>query len=84
MGNIVTANDLKIKGVSAIEKIVREEEEAIITIRGKGAYVIIPIDKYNYYRECELDAAVIETIKDLKEGNIISENVKDHIKRIRK
>ncbi len=84
MDNTVTANELKVKGVSAIEKIIREDEEAIITIRGKRAYVIIPIDKYDYYRECELDAALIETMKDLKEGHYVSESVGAHIKRISK
>lgn len=82
MGKNITANDLKTKGVSAIAKAVSEGEEAIITVRGKDTYVVVPIEKYNYYRVCELDAAIMETKKDLNEGNYVKESVEDHLKRI--
>ena len=32
--------------------------------------------------ECELEAALIETKRDIKEGKIIKESVEKHIKRI--
>jgi len=82
MENKITANDLKTRGVSAIDMVVRESEEAIVSVRGKNTYVIMPIEKYNYYRECELEAAINETQKELNEGKYISETVDEHIKRI--
>lgn len=82
MAKTITANDLKTRGVSAIDMVVRESEEAIVSVRGKNTYVIMPIEKYNYYRECELEAAINETQKELKEGKYISETVDEHIKRI--
>lgn len=82
MANKITANDLKTRGVSAIDMVVRESEEAIVSVRGKNTYVIMPIEKYNYYRECELEAAINETQKELKEGKYISETVDEHIKRV--
>ena len=78
----ITANELKTKGVSALDMVVRESEEAVVTIRGKNAYVIMPIEKYKYYKECELEAALAETNKDLEDGNYFEESVEDHIKRI--
>jgi len=82
MGNKVTANELKIKGVSAIDMVVRESEEAVLTVRGKSTYVVMPIEKYNYYRECELEAAINQTRKELEEGRYYTETAAEHIKRV--
>ncbi len=82
MSNIITANDLKTRGVSAIDMVVEESEEAVVTVRGKNKYVVIPIEKYNYYRECELEAAINETRKELEQGKYVAETVDEHIKRI--
>jgi len=82
MSNIITANDLKTRGVSAIDMVVEESEEAVVTVRGKSAYVVIPIEKYNYYRECELEAAINETRKELEQGKYVAQTVDEHIKRI--
>ena len=82
MNNIITANDLKTRGVSAINEATSDGNEAIITVRGKNLYVVIPIEAYNHLRECELEAALFESENDLKNGKYITESVKEHIKRI--
>jgi len=82
MAYIITANDLKTKGVSILNDESADESEVIITVHGKSKYVVIPIEKYNYLRECELDAALSETKKDIKEGRFVKESVDKHIKRI--
>lgn len=38
---------------------------------------------YQYLRECELEAALLEAQSDLKENNCIVESVADHLARIR-
>ncbi len=78
----ITANELKTKGVSAIDLIVRESEEVVVTVRGKEKYVVMPIEKYNYYRECELEKAINEAKMDFEQGRYVSESVEEHIKRI--
>jgi len=82
MAYIITANDLKTRGVSILNDESADESEVIITVHGKSKYVVIPIEKYNYLRECELDAALSETKKDIKEGKFVKESVDKHIKRI--
>lgn len=74
----ITANELKTKGISAAS----DENEVVITVRGIDKFVILPIKKYNYLRECEFEAALIEVKKDLKEGKFKKESVEKHIKRI--
>ncbi len=82
MAQIITANELKTKGVSVLNEETSDGSEIIITVRGKNKYVVLPIEKYNYLRECELETALLETKRDIKEGKFIKESVEKHIKRI--
>ena len=80
--NAITANELKIRGVSAVEDRLKDEEEVIISVRGRGRYVVMSLEKYARLREFELDMAVMEARADYKDGNIITESVEDHMKRV--
>ncbi len=82
VNNIVTANDLKVKGVSIIDKIASETGEAIISVRGKHKYVVLPMREYNQLREYELDAAIKESKVDIAAGRVFNESIEDHVKRI--
>ena len=82
MTQIISANDLKTKGASILDKETAGGSEVIVTVRGKNKYVILPIEKYNYLRECELEAALQEAKKDIKNGKFKKESVEKHIKRI--
>ena len=82
MPHLITANELKTKGVSMLEEATSSGEEAIITVRGKNRYVVLSMDRYNYLRECELEAALTGTMKDIEEGRTYSESVEEHINRI--
>jgi prevent-host-death family protein len=82
MAQIITANELKTKGVSLLNKETLDGSEVIITVHGKSKYVVLPIEKYNYLRECELEAALRESRNDLKEGKYVKESVEKHVKRI--
>ena len=73
--NAITANELKIRGVSAVEDRLENEEEVIISVRGKDRYVVMSLEKYAMLREFELDMAVMEARADYEAGNIITESV---------
>ena len=57
----ISANDLKTKGISAIELALSTALEAIILVHGKDKFVVMDIAHYHYPSECELDAALAET-----------------------
>lgn len=82
MTQTITANDLKTKGISILNDGTSDGDEVIITVRGKNKFVVIPMEKYNYLRECELEAALHESRKDIKDGKVFKESVEKHIKRI--
>jgi len=79
--NSITANELK-KMVTILDKATSDHNKAIITIRGKNRYVVVSIEKYNSLREYELEAAIQESLEDIRNGRIHDESVDEHIKRI--
>lgn len=80
----ISANDLKTKGVSAIEAALEGQPEAMISVRGKNRYVVMEISHYNYLRECELEAALAATRADLAGGCFVKETPEAHLARLDK
>ena len=78
----LTANELKTRGVSALVSALREEPEAVITVRGKDRFVVMDVSAYSRLRECELEAALAETRRDLEQGEVFRDTIKKHIRRI--
>jgi PHD/YefM family antitoxin component YafN of YafNO toxin-antitoxin module len=80
----LTANDLKTKGIAAIEAVLADRPEAIVSVRGKDRFVVMDIAQYHYLRECELEAALAETHADVAAGRYVKESAADHVKRVKK
>lgn len=80
----ISANELKTKGVAAIEAMLAEHSEAIVSVRGKDRFVVMDMDHYHYLRECELEAALLETRADLAAGRFVQESAEAHLARIEK
>ncbi|PUA27776.1 MAG: prevent-host-death protein [Cellvibrio sp. 79] len=81
MGTLA-ANDLKTKGISAVEARLKTDEEVIISVRGRDRYVIMDLEKYNKLREYELAMALQEAKDDVATGRFVTESVADHMRRI--
>lgn len=79
---ILTANELKIRGVSAVEDGLKQNEELLISVRGKDRYVVMDIEKYNHLRELELAAAVAEAKADYAAGKYSTEKVAEHVAKV--
>jgi len=78
----ISANDLKTKGVSAIELALGSAPEATISVRGKDKFVVMDMAHYHYLRACELDAALAETRADLAAGRMVQESPEAHLARL--
>ncbi len=78
----VTANELKTKGISAVEARLKEDEEVIISVRGQDRYVVMDLDKYAKLREYELAMAVQEAKADIEAGRYSTESVAEHMQRV--
>ena len=79
----ISANDLKTKGVSAIESVLAMQNEAVISVRGKERFVIMDLEHYHYLRECELEAVLAQTRADLAAGRFVKESAEEHLARLK-
>jgi PHD/YefM family antitoxin component YafN of YafNO toxin-antitoxin module len=83
MNNTITANDLKTKGISTVDKFAKTGLETIISVRGEKKYVVITMSEFDRLRECELTAALAESENDLKNGKYNEDSINAHLKRIK-
>lgn len=81
--NTLTANELKTRGVSAVEEGLKHDDELVISVRGQHRYVVMDIEKYNHLRELELTTAVVEAKADYAAGRYTTETVAEHMKRVK-
>ncbi len=78
----LSANDLKTKGIAAIEYILATQPEAMISVRGKERFVVMDVAHYHYLRECELDAALAQSRADTAAGRFVAETADQHMARL--
>ena len=78
---MITANDLKTRGVKAIEEQLQDADRVGITVRGKLKYVAVTVEQYDLLREAEITAAYHAVMKDYKEGRYTT-SVEDHFKEL--
>ena len=78
----ISANDLKTKGIAAIELALSTAPEAIVSVRGNDRFVVMDMAQYHYLRECELDAALAQTRADMAAGRTVQESPEAHLARL--
>ncbi len=79
---VISANDLKTKGIKAIEEALLDQPEVQLSVRGNIRYVVVSDEHYRYLRECELEAALAESRNDIEAGRFVEETVEAHLARI--
>ncbi len=83
MSQSITANEVKTKGISSLAELIAANGEAFISVRGKNKFVVIPIEKYNELKECEIESALAAARRDLENGKYSTETVDGHIEKIK-
>lgn len=80
---IISANELKTKGVSILDSLLKNVEEVVVSVRGKNKYVVVDMERYEYLRECELEHAYREVQEDIKNGRHKTQTAEEHIAELR-
>lgn len=80
----LTANDLKTRGVTALETALHEATEAVISVRGKPRFVVLDIAHYERLREAEIFAAWQEARAAEARGDYLVETAEEHIARLQR
>ena len=79
----ITANDLKTRGIAAIEAMLADgRTEAVVSVRGADRYVVMDLAHYQHLRECELEAALAESRADIAAGRFVVESAEQHVARL--
>lgn len=78
----ITAIDLKAKGIAAIETVLKEHTEAIISVGGEARFVVIGLDRYHHSRACELENARTEGLSDIAAARFLDESASAHVARL--
>jgi hypothetical protein len=81
--NHITANDLKTRGIAAIEaSLAGGRTEAVVSVRGADRYVVMDLAHYQHLRECELEAALVESRADIAAGRFVIDSPAQHVARL--
>jgi len=79
---IIQANELKTRGISFVEELIKKNEEVFISVRGRKKYVILRVEDYDRLKEAELESIVRQAEQDYKEGRYRVETAEEHFKRL--
>ena len=80
--NTINANELKKRGVSAIESALLHDSDVAISVRGQTRFVVVNLDYFQQLREYELEKAVRDAKEDLAAGRFVIETAAQHKERI--
>ncbi|AKF25171.1 prevent-host-death protein [Sulfurovum lithotrophicum] len=75
----ISANEVKQRGVSLFDSLLKKFDEVIINVRGKDKYVVLDMERYKEFRANELDLAYMQTMNDIEKGNYKAQNAAEHI-----
>ena len=80
---MISAIELRNRGLKAIEDELKVENEGVISYKGKPKYVVIPYEKYEKLMALELDLAYKEVMQNIDDGKYkvlkSSEDIEKHI-----
>lgn len=79
---VITANELKTKGISVVEEAMKTYSRAVISVRGKRKYIMLPLEDYETLQEDSLTLAIRESEEDIKNGRYTVGSVEDHLKEV--
>jgi len=79
---MITANDIKIRGVKAIEEGLKKDDRLSITVRGEVRYVVLTTEYYEQLRLAELEVSYQAAMQDIEKGNYKIETAEEHLNRL--
>lgn len=82
--NAITANELEAQGIALLEAALEDQDEAIISVRGRPRFVVMDIAHYERLREADIAAAWQETRAAIERGDAVTETAEAHIARLEK
>ena len=79
---MITANEIKTRGVKAIEDGLNKDDRLSISVRGRIKYVVLKAEDYESLRLAEMEMAYQQTVKDIEKGKYKVESAEQHMDRL--
>ncbi|MFZ1678435.1 MAG: hypothetical protein WAT91_14240 [Saprospiraceae bacterium] len=79
---MITAKDIKTRGVKAIEDGLIKDDRLSITVRGRVKYVVLKAEDYESLRLAEKEMSYLEIVKDIEQRQYTLETSKQHMDRL--
>jgi len=79
---MITANELKTRGIKAIEEQLHDRPEVVISVRGKIKYVAMTVEQYELMRQAEIEVAYQNSLGDIQSGKYVTETPEEHMNRL--
>ncbi|MGB4847298.1 MAG: hypothetical protein WBP41_05230 [Saprospiraceae bacterium] len=79
---MITANEIKTRGVKAIEDGLSKDDRLSISVRGRVKYVVLKAEDYESLRLAEMEMAYQQTVKDIDKGQFTIETSAQHMDRL--
>lgn len=79
---IISANEVKTRGVSIFAELLEKFDELTISIRGKNRYVVMDIERYRELRALELDSLYEKAMEDIRHGRYTTD-IDEHLRELK-
>ena len=79
---MITANDLKTKGIACLEESLADKAHDFIAASEKQCFVVMTLEHYYYLREIEMQAALYQVQQDRSYGRFSNNAVDQYADRI--
>ncbi|WP_129125802.1 type II toxin-antitoxin system Phd/YefM family antitoxin [Geomonas oryzae] len=79
----INEEEIEANGITALEAALMTETTAIISVHGKGRFVVMHLDHFLYLKECELEAALAQNKEDIAAGRFVISSTEEHLKRLK-
>jgi len=79
---IISANEVKTRGVSIFSEMLEKFDELTINVRGKNKYVVMDIERYRELMALELDSLYAKAMEDIKHGRYKTMTAEEHLREL--
>ena len=79
---VISANEVKTRGVSIFGEMLEKFDELTINVRGKNKYVVMDIERYRELRALELDILYEKAMEYIKHGRYKTMTVEEHLREL--
>ena len=76
----ITANNLRTKGIKALQEMLDRADEVYISLHGKKEYVVLKSEDYAKLKSYERDIACLEVMRDIEADDYKVQSADAHIR----